>query len=544
MRRVIWILVVLAAAGAIYWAQPPEAGQEGGPKGAATPRQVFRFNNGAEPETLDPARMTGVPEHQLALALFEGLVSYDPKTLRPVPGVAESWTVSPDGRVYTFTLRLTQWSNGAPVTARDFVYAWRRVLEPETASEYAYQLWSVENARAYSEGRLKDFGEVGIRALKPNLLEVTLEQPVAYFLDLAAFATLMPVHRATVEKFGDRWTRPEHIVTNGPFVLKAWEPQERIVLERNPRYWDAAEVKLERIVAYPITNAQTALMRYQSDELDWINALPPARLPKLKSHPDYHKAPYLGTYFYRFNCTRKPFDDARVRLAFNLALDKERLCRYVLHEQYEPATTFVPPMLPPYESPQGLGHDPDLAQKLLAEAGYPDGAGFPRVTLLYNTSKQHEDIAVVAQNMWKETLGVEVTLVNQEWKVYLKTVSALDYDLARSAWIGDYMDPNTFLDMFVTGGGNNRTGWGHARYDALIAEAASTPDLMRRLELFQEAEALLIRDEMPVMPVYYYSNLSLRRPEVRGFHGNPRDLHPFKHLSIGPPAVEMRSAPE
>jgi oligopeptide transport system substrate-binding protein len=549
MRRVICIVVVLAVAAALHFSNRSTEEDANGRKGPTTrpaqpaPEQVFRFNNGAEPETLDPALMTGVPEHQIALALFEGLVSYHPKTLRPVPGVAESWTISKDGLTYTFKLRKARWSNKVRVTSADFVYAWRRVLEPATAAEYAYQLWYVKNARAYTRGEVKDFNDVGIRALKPDVLEIVLEHPTAFFLDLLAFETFMPVPRPTVEKFGDKWTRPENIVTNGPFMLKEWKLQEKIVMERSPFYWDAKNVKLDRIEAYPINNTQTALMRYQSGELDWINSLPAPRLPKLKDDPHYYKAPYLGIYFYRFNCTKKPFDDARVRKAFNLALDKAKLCKYVLNGQYDPAATFVPPMLPPYESPKGMDRDVARAKKLLAEAGYPGGKGFPRVRLLYNTSKQHEQIAVVAQNMWKETLGVDVTLENQEWKVYLKTTSALDYDIARSAWIGDYMDPNTFLDMFVTNGGNNRTGWSHPKYDELIADAAATPDMTRRLELLQEAEGILINEEMPVMPVYYYSNLSLRRPEVKGFYSNPRDLHPFKYIYIGAPPVEMRPAP-
>jgi oligopeptide transport system substrate-binding protein len=501
----------------------------------ATPDNVFAFNNGAEPETLDPALMTGVPEHNLAMSLFEGLVTYHPKTLLPAPGVAKSWTISKDRRTYTFHLRKSVWSNGDPVTAKDFVYSWRRVLEPKTAAEYAYQLWHIENARAFTKGKLADFSKVGIRAPDAHTLTVTLEHPTAYFLGLTAFETFMPVHRGCVEKHGERWTRAENIVSNGPFVLDKWMPQDRILMKRNPRYWDVKNVKLDGVAAFAITNQNTALMRYRTGDLHWISSLPLPLVPKLRKRADYHKTPYLGVYFYRFNCTRKPFNDSRVRKAFNLALDKAALCTYVLHGQYEPATSFVPPMIPPYKSPKGPAYDPKRAAGLLAKAGYPGGRGFPRVTLLYNTSKQHEKIAVVAQNMWKKNLGVRVTLINQEWKVYLNTLQKIDYDVARSAWIGDYMDPNTFLDMFVTGGGNNRTGWSSKRYDKLIGAAAGEPDTAKRLALFREAEALLIKRELPIMPVYFYSNLSLRRASVRGFHPNPRDLHPCKYIRLEPP---------
>ena len=526
MRQLLYVCAAVVICVGVWMALDREP--------AAPAGDVFNFNNGAEPQTLDPALMTGVPEHNLAMSLFEGLVTYHPKTLLPEPGVAESWKVSEDGLTYTFKLRKSVWSNGDPLTSADFVYAWRRVLDPNTAAEYAYQLWHIENARAFTEGKLADFAKVGIRAPDAYTLEVTLEHPTAYFLGLLAFETFMPVHQGCVEKHGDRWTRPENIVSNGPFVLDKWRPQDRIIMKKNPRYWDAKNVKLDGVAAFAITDQNAALRRYKTGELHWLSSLPLPLIPSLKSQPDYRKTPYLGTYFYRFNCTRKPFDDPLVRKAFNLALDKTELCTYTLHDQYQPATSFVPPMIPPYESPEGPAHDPKRAAELLAEAGYPGGRGFPPVTLLYNTSKQHEQIAVVARHMWQKNLGVTVNLVNQEWKVYLNTLNKIDYDIARSAWIGDYMDPNTFLDMFVTGGGNNRTGWSTKQYDKLIAAAAAEPDTTKRLGLFREAEDLLIDREMPIMPVYFYSNLSLRTPSVKGFHGNPRDLHPCKYIFLAP----------
>ncbi len=506
----------------------------GGSGAALAGEKVFTFNNGAEPETLDPALMTGVPEHTLGMALFEGLVTYHPQTLKPVPGVAKSWEISDDGLRYTFHLRESTWSNGAPLTAEDFIASWRRVLDPATAAEYAYQLWYIKNARAYTKGELADFSKVGVRAPDAHTIEIILEHPAAFFLELVAFETFMPVHMSCVKKHGNKWTRPENIVSNGPFTLAEWKPQDSLTMKKNPRYWDAAQVKLDRIVALPIANENTAFLRYKTGGIDWLNSLPAEMIPELKKRPDYHKAPYLGTYFYRFNCTRKPFNDPRVRKAFNLALDKAKLCKYVLHGEYDPAATFVPPMVPPYQPPQGMQYDPKLAAKLLADAGYPAGKGFPPVTLVYNTSKRHEQIAVVAQNMWKETLGINVNLVNQEWKVYLQTTNQRDYDIARSAWIGDYLDPNTFLDMFVTGGGNNRTGWTNKRYDQLIALAAETADNAKRLDLLREAEDILVNHELPIMPVHFYSNLSLRRPQVTGFHPNPRDLHPLKYIDIAP----------
>jgi oligopeptide transport system substrate-binding protein len=492
--------------------------------------QTFRFNNGAEPETLDPAKMTGVPEHRLAMALFEGLVVYHPQTLDPQPGIAERWDVSSDGLVYTFHLRKSLWSNGDPLTARDFAYSWRRALAPDTAAEYAYMLWPIRNARGFTEGTINDFAEVGVRVVDDHTLEVTLAHPTAYFLDLVAFETYMPVHRGCIDEHGERWPRPGNIVSNGPFVLEIWKPHQRIEMAANPNYWDAKTVRLDRIVALPISNENTALRAYKEGRIDWLSSMPSAAIAKLKERKDFHVSPYFGTWFFRFNCTRKPFDDPRVRMAFNLAFNKVELCKYVLQEQYEPARSFVPPMLSDYDPPRGPAFDPKRAAKLLAEAGYPGGRGFPRVTLLYNTNKRNKEVATVAQQAWKKHLGVEVNLLNQEWKVYLQTTNRLEYDIARSAWIGDYMDPNTFLDMFVTDGGNNRTGWSNAEYDRLIVAAAREVDAAERAGLFRKAEQLLVQEELPVMPVYYYANLSLRHPRLRGFWSNPRDLHPFKYI--------------
>ncbi len=523
MRGRMMICVLAAALCAACVPRGPE-GLPGG--------KVLRFNNNAEPETLDPALLTGMPDVTLATALFEGLVAYDPKTLATVPGVAERWEMSADGLTYTFHLRESVWSNGERLTAEDFVYSWRRVLEPETAAKYAYQLWYIKNAAKYTKGELKDFSQVGIRSADERTIEVTLEHPTVFFLDLLAFPTYMPVNRGCVEKFGSRWTRPGSMVGNGPFVLAEWKAQDQIVMRKNPRYWRADDVKLDGIVAFAITDENTALRRYKAGELDWVKSLPDLMVPRLKERPDYHRAVSLGTHFYRFNCSRKPFDDVRVRKAFDLALDKRKICQFVLHGQYEPAAAFVPPALPGYVSPPGLGYDPRRAAELLAEAGYPGGRGFPPVTLVYNTSNRHEQVAAVAKQMWKDALGVDVNLVNQEWKVYLRTTQKLDYDIIRSAWIGDYMDANTFLDMFVTNGGNNRTGWSNARYDELIAEAARTADAAKRTAMLREAEDILVNEEVPILPIYFDAHLGLRRTTITGVYDNARNIHPFQGVDM------------
>ena len=502
------------------------------PTAGRAARQVLVFNNGVEPQSLDPAVMTGLPEHTIALGLFEGLTSLHPKTLVPVPGIAERWGVSPDGRTYVFHLRPSRWSNGQPLTAADFVYSWRRVLAATTAAEYAYMLYGIENARAINEGKLADPARLGARALDDLTLEVRIEHPIAYFLELTAFGTFAPVHRPTVEAHGERWTRPGNLVSNGPFTLADWRQHDRIVLRRNPHYWDAPRLALDEVQVLAIDDSETALKKYLNREVDWIREVPGPKVAAAATIPGFRYSPQLGTYFYRFNVTRPPLDDRRVRLALDLAVDKEAIVRYLLRAGQRPARSLVPPILLGYRAVEGPEYGPDRARKLLAEAGFPGGRGFPSLELLYNTSEAHQQIAEAVQHMWHASLGIRIRLLNQEWKVYLDSMSHLDYDIARASWIGDYADPNTFLDCFVTGGGNNRTGWSHPRYDQLIADAARQADPDQRMKLLQDAERILVCDELPIMPIYFYVNSYLVHPTVHGIFDNSRNFHPFQYIWI------------
>lgn len=524
LRLVFLQIALLSAACAAF-------PQDAGPKPLPPEKQIFVFNVNAEPETLDPALMTGVPEGTLALALFEGLVAHHPETLEPIPGMAEGWELSADRLTYTFHLRESaQWSNGDPVTADDFVYSWKRVLEPKTASQYAYMLFPVKNAEAFNSNKLKPGDELGVHATDPRTLVVTLERVCAYFLDLCCFHTLLPTHRASIEKHGLKWIDPGNLVSNGPFVLKEWAHREKLVMDRNPRYWNAKDTKLTRVVALTIDDNDVAHNKYLNGEVDWTRTVPTPRIDEIKKHPDYFVYPYLGSYFYRFNVTKPPFNDARVRKAFNLAVDKSAICRDVTKAGEIPATGDVPRDMPGYPGIEGLKFDRSEAQRLLADAGFPGGKDFPKVDLLYNTSESHKQIAEAIVQMWKENLGVTVSLYNQEWKVYLENVKRLDYQVARAGWIGDYVDPNTFLDMWLTNGGNNNTGWSNKKYDDLIAQAAGEADPKKRTELFHAAEKILCVDELPILPIYFYVNKGMLRPRVQGWHGNILDLHPFQYI--------------
>jgi len=499
------------------------------------PRADLVFLNGAEPETLDPGLITGQPEGRVANALFEGLLSFD-QAGKPQPGMAESWEVSADGRVYIFRLRNgVVWSDGTPLTARDFVASWRRTLDPATASEYAYQLHYVKNARAFNEGTITDFSTVGVSAPDDRTLRVELENPTPFFLDLCAFVTLLPVPLHAVERHGDSWIKSGNLVGNGAYTLESWRLNDRIRLRKNPRYWNADQVSMETIDILPVSKGNTAFNLYASGQADLMmdkGLVPPALLGEIKKRDDFHAAPFLGTYFLRYNCAKGPLTDPRVRRAFSLVIDKPSIVERITRAGELPADSFVPPGAGGYEAYVGAGgRNPDEARRLLAEAGFPGGEGFPLVTYLYSEGELNEAIAIELQSMWRRELGVNVQLLRQEWKVYLRSLSSMDYDIARSSWVGDYPDPNTFLDMFVTDGGNNRTGWSDPAYDKLIAEAAAETDPARRHDILRAAEKILVGEQMPVCPLYFYVGIQLYDGQkLGGLEGNVLDEHPLKSM--------------
>lgn len=517
--------------------------------------------NGPEPESLDPAIITGQADGRIALTIFEGLTRYNETNATPLPGLAERWDISPDGRVYTFHIRSNAvWSTGQPITAQDFVYSWLRVLNPLTGADYAGQLYYVQGAEAYNSApdlseplrfgqlyfrkgvedydvrKLKDPLQVGLKALDDKTLRVELIDPTPFFLDLCAFQTLAPVPRWVIEKYGDRWLMARPLPVSGAYELVSWRVNDRVRLRKNLRYWDAANTHCEIVDMIPCTVANTALNLYETGEAQivWDKELVPVELlDLLRKRTDFHTYDYLGSYFYRYNVTKKPFDDARVRKAMALAVDKKRIVEKITRAGEKTASHLVPPGVANYTSPEGLGYDPELARKLLAEAGYPGGKGFPRVDYMFNSVKTHEKIAVELQEMWARELGIQIDLRNLEWKVFLQAQSRLEFGLSRSSWIGDYNDPNTFLDMFMSNNGNNRTGWKSERYDKLIREANSKLDMKEREKILQQAELLLIRDELPIVPLFIYVGLEYYdNAKVSGIFPNIRAEHPVRTIRV------------
>ena len=502
---------------------------------------TLHWGNGTEPQSLDPHIATGVPEHKIIIALMEGLVLKDSKTLEPRPGVAKSWEVSDDGRVYTFYLRdNARWSNGDPHNAHDYVWSWWRALQPALGNLYAYMYFSIENAKEYYEGEITDFDQVGVKALDDHRLQVTLKNPTPYFLQLLDHYSLYPVHRPTVEKFGDadergtRWTYEGNLVGNGAFQLLEWKINRRVVVERNPNYWDADSVRLNKIIFYPTENAITEERMFRAGQLHYSGTVPADKVATYQSRndPALHIDPYLGTYFYRLNVRVPHLQDKRVRRALGMTIDREKIAQRILKAGQIPAYAMTPPNTMGYFPESDLEFNPEAAKQLLAEAGYPNGEGFPATEILYNTSEGHRKIAVAIQQMWKTHLNIDVKLLNQEWKVYLNSVSGRDYEIARAGWIGDYVDPNNFLDMFLCNGGNNRTGWCNEEYDRLILEEAPTAKTHdQRLAIFTAAEKMLLED-MPVIPIYIYTSNNLVNTSVKNFNDNILNQPSFKEIYL------------
>lgn len=666
--------------------------------GSRLPQADVRFGNQSEPQTLDPAIMSGVPEGRIARALFEGLTYPNLKDLtRPHPGAAQSWTVSPDGMVYTFYLRENGvWSNGKPLTAKHFLFSWRRVLAPNTGSLYTELLWPVKYARAYNQQLFyktkrtvvfhsspvdgkkenttakrhailvrEDINEkeisgksipllaapgantdskgahvkrgtivivtakriidktvwykvhphshpkqtgwirsehckpnskrvkvdgvmwfevhmldkpsqkgwvkqsdltrlnslfppkngestdapwrfVGLKVKpitrplpkgytekalgKPLIFEVTLNQPTAYFTQLVSYYTLFPVYPPLVKARPRSWVLPKHFVGNGPFKLTHWMINDLVRVEKNKHYWNAKQIKINSVHFNAVTERDTQLSMYLAGDLDIIsNNIPLPTVDKLKGRKDFYSRPYLGSYFYRINTRKPPFNNKWLRKALAWSIDRKSITTYILRGGQLPASGLVPPGISwyPIQPKSGPQFSPEQAKQFLAKAGYPGGKDLPSMSLLYNTDQQHKQIAEAIQKMWQTHLGIKVNLVNKEWKTYLDTTRKGEYQIARAGWIGDYTDPNTFLAMFVTGGGHNRTGWGHSAYDAAILGAERETDPHKRRELFRKAEQILM-DDCPIIPIYYYNYQNLINTQLKGHIDNPLNMFDFR----------------
>ena len=623
----------------------------------ALEEQILYFGNGTEPKDLDPHTVTGVPESHILMALLEGLVMRHPEGLDPLPAVAESWTISDDGKTYTFKLRENAiWSNGDQVTASDFVWAWERMLTPSLGSKYPDMLYDVVNAEEFNkvhsscgakenpcdghvtfsveanndstitvtdisksgtnylvrrqfEGKaekngfvtfrsakslggnitaevlnqeyqiasiisenvytieakdvdgnlvkinsqdigeggskvttayrsLKDFTKVGVKSLGMKKLLVELKNPAPYFLGLLAHYTTRPVHRPTIEKFGEidtigsKWTRPGNFIGNGPFTLEDWQLNKVLKVKKNNLYWDANRVRLNGIHFFPVDNATREDLMFRNGQLHVTSTVPLEKIEVYsKQYPDLiHIDPYFGTYYLRINVKKAPFDNKLVRKALSLSINRKEIVEKVAKGGQIPAFSFTPPDPNSYFPPTTLEFDPVLAQSLLKEAGVSQEK-LPAFEYLYNTSEGHQKLAQAFQQMWKENLNIDVELANTDWKVYLSRQNIGDYTIARAGWIGDYPDPKTFLDMMVTDRGNNQTGWSNYEYDKLLIKAAQSTSQEERFKHFYKAEQILM-DELPIIPIYTYTRVYMLNKDVKGWSPNLLDSHPYQYVYL------------
>lgn len=506
---------------------------------------VLHVGNGAEPQSLDPHLAGGAVDHTVLSSLYEGLVTLDEETFQARPGAAERWTVSADGLVYTFHLRRgAQWSNGDALTARDFLFSLRRALSPTLGSEYKDALFPVKNAEAYARGRVTDFAAVGVRAPDEFTLEITLAQPTAYFLTVLRTNVGFPVHAASVERAGARfddrtakWSRAVPLVGNGPFRLREWKDHQHIAVEKNPHYWDTARVRLSAVVFYPSESTQNQELAFRAGQLHTTWDVPLSKVDAYRRDAPglLRVEPYFESYFFRFNTTRAPFSDPRVRRALALAIDQESIVKNVLRGGQTPATALTPPGLGGYTAPVAILRDLAAAKRLLAEAGFPEGKGFPRVELVTISSEINQRIAEAVQQMWRRELGIDVAITQKEFKVLLQAIdnAVLDFAIARGRWIGEYPDPLTYLSIFTTGNGVNGTGFADTAYDAMIAAAARAGTAAGRFVALQRAEAYLL-ERTPIAPIYWGSRTTLVAASVRGWKNSPLGFHNYKDVWLEP----------
>jgi oligopeptide transport system substrate-binding protein len=508
------------------------------PAEAGIKTQTLLVGNAAEPSDIDPEAISLLNETCVCQALFENLTEVDEVTAKPLPAAAERWDISPDGMVYTFHLRPTgRWSDGTPVTAADFVYGIHRILSPHFAAFYSYMVWPIKNAEAFNEGKITDFDQVGIKALDPLTLQVTLERPTPYVLGMMAHSTWSPVPQHVIEKFGKmdekgtRWTRPGNLVGNGPFVLKEWIQNGRIVVDKNPLYWDASHVRLNHIIFFPIENAGVEETDFRVGQLDVTYSLPTEMVDRYRDdHPEELEIEHtFGTFYLFCNVKRPPFDNVKLRQALDLCIDRAAISHNVLRDSVSPGFTFSPPDMVGYTCRYQVHVDVARARELLAEAGYPGGRGLPPIEMLSYAKASALNTLSAIQSEWARQLGVHVTILPQEFKTLMQNQQSGNYQIAFSGWLADYADPYTFLGMMVTGNGNNYAQWSNAEYDRLVDDSTRTGDNARRYEDFQKAEEIMLKSA-PIIPLEYGERPYLKRTFVHGYPPARLAWHRWKNV--------------
>lgn len=519
----------------------------GGSNNASAPaskgakKDMMVANISSEPKTIDPALNTATDGSTIIYNVFEGLVRIGNND-KPEPGLAKSWDVKDNGKKYIFHLRDgLKWTDNSPITAEDFKYGILRVLNPSVGSPYAYHAYCIKNGKAYNTKKAKA-EDVGVKVIDEKTLEIDLEYNVPYFLDILSWHLLLPLKKDMVEKNPNSWANdPSTIVSNGPFKIAKWKHNDNMIFEKNPNYWDASNVKLEKLKLTMINNNNTALTAYKTGDIDLITSIPAAQLPTLLSSGEAKSNQQVGPYFYCLNTTKKPLDDARVRKALSLAIDREALVKTVLRGGEKPAVGFIPYGLPDGKEGKDFRANGknfidakaniEQAKKLLEEAGFKDGKGFPEVTFVYNTDENHKAVAEAIQAMWKNNLGVNIKLANQEWKVFLSTREQGDFQMARHGYLADFYDAGSLFDLWVKGSPNNDAKYSNSKYDELVTQAAREQNPTKRSQLYHNAEEILMND-MPVIPLYYYTQNYMLKSNIKGMHLSPLGWSFFRSVTI------------
>jgi oligopeptide transport system substrate-binding protein len=506
------------------------------PKGAAD--NQFRVNLGTEPPSLDWSLATDHVSFNVIANLMVGLTEFD-KALKPAPVIAKSWEVLDGGNRIVFHLRDdVQWSDGKKVRAQDFEYSWKRLLNPKTASEYAYILFDIVNAQEYHEGKIAEPQSVGVKAEDDTTLTVRLRYPASYFLAITTFEVTFPQRQDVVEKFQARWTDPENIITNGPFLLTSWKHENEIQLRANPNFF-RGKPAIENVTMLMVNEKTTALAMYEQGQLDFMDnhSIPTLDKPRMVKQPGFKHVPQLRGYYYGFITDRKPFDDVRVRKAFSMAIDRS-IFSTILHGGEAAAPSWIPPGMLAYDPKIGLPYNPAEARRLLSEAGFPEGKGLPRMVLAYNTEEDHKMVAEAVQSMWQKNLGVIVALENQEWKVYLKKLRNDPPNIFRLGWGADYPDPDNFMKLFTANSGNNNTRWKNSKYDQILEQAAREFDSQKRVKLYDEAQKILCETDLPIMPLFWTAETTVLNPRFTGLEFNSMarmDLRNVRRVAAGTP---------
>lgn len=495
-------------------------------------RDVLRINIGNEPPTLDWSRSTDTTSYTILINIMEGLTVFG-DDYTPQPALADSWEISDDGTVYTFNIRNgVKWTDGKPLRAKDFEYSWKRLLNPDTGADYAYFLYDIKNAEEYNNGSIKDPDSVGIKSIDDSTLQVTLRRPASYFLSIVSFMSTYPMRQDIVKKHDVKWTEPENLVTLGAYRLDSWKHHDKLTIKANPNYW-GIKPTINSVEMIMNENPSSALALYESGELDYADSrsIPPLEIPRLRLLPDFRtQLQFRGNYI-GFNTKKPPFDNSNVRKAFSAAINRQNIAE-VVQGAGIPATSWIPKGMLGFNQEIGIDFSPDEAKEYLKEAGFSDPADFPKPTFLYPDVSNNRVIAESLQSMWKEYLGIEVELINQEWKVYLSTLDTDPPHIFRAGWGADFPDPHNFMNLFECNSGNNETRWCNPAYDALVEKAAGEPDSDKRTSMYNSAQIILTETDVPIAPFLLSIQQSMVKPYVQGLELNPLGLIYFNKVSF------------